>query len=370
MSDASAKYIHALRSIPDIGNGTLAMLLEHFGSGEAIWRAHATAIEALPKLSARRKSALVGERQRIDPDTLWEKLLALDIALHIPSDPTYPALLREMPDRPQTLYTRGTYRFDQPKPGIAIVGSRKHSSYGEQVATKLAEDLCRAGFVIVSGMAFGIDAQAHKGALETGGETLAVLGGSVDDSAISPVSHFQLAQKIMGHGALVSEYPPGILATQGAFPMRDRIIAGLCLGTIVIEAPERSGSLITASCALDYNRQVFAVPGSIFSPYSIGTNLLIKRGAKIVMGVSDILEEFPESVLTMAKQNGDTPTPIVGLSLDEQKLLTLLTHEPLHIDRIIKMSGLETASVGSLLTLLEMKGLAKNVGAMHYVKVQ
>jgi DNA processing protein len=227
-----------------------------------------------------------------------------------------------------------------------------------------------AGIVVVSGMAFGIDSVAHRGALVAGGETIAVLGGGIDDRTIAPVSHFQLAHNIMEHGALVSEYPPGTGASQGSFPMRDRIIAGLCLGTIVIEAPEKSGSLITAQCALDYNREVFAVPGSILSPYSIGTNALIKRGAKMVTGITDILEELRPEIFTPSPDQEPAPGIIPGLSPEEQKVFSTLTHEPLHIDKIIKTTGLETKNISSLLSVLEIKGLAKNLGGMHYVRMQ
>ena len=370
METPDNKFINALRSIEGVGNGTLEKLLAHFGSGEKIWSASAEEISAVPKIGPNKQSLIMSGRNALDPDTLWQQLLTHGITLHTKNDVTYPELLRHIPDSPQTLYTRGAFDWSKQPPMVAIVGSRKHSSYGMQVAEQLACDLTRAGIVVVSGMAFGIDSVAHKGALETHGETIAVLGSGIDDRMISPVSHFQLAKRIMEHGALVSEYPPGTEASQGSFPQRDRIIAGLCLGTIVIEAPERSGSLITAQCALDYNREVFAVPGSIFSPYSIGTNTLIKRGAKLVTGVSDILEELQLDTLFPATGKNAPAKEIPGLSPEEQKILTVLTHEPLHVDKIIKQTILGTAQVSSILSLLEIKGLAKNVGGMHYVKVQ
>lgn len=172
----------------------------------------------------------------------------------------------------------------------------------------------------------------------------------------------------MGHGAVISEYYPRLEGNKWSFPARNRIIAGMTLGTVVIEAADGSGSLITAQCALEYNREVFAVPGSIFSPYSVGTNALIKRGAKLVTGVQDILEELNETTLPLSKQQ--TPTrDIPGLSKEERTLLSALTHEPLHVDKIIKATTLETANVSSILSLLEIKGLAKNVGGMHYIRI-
>ncbi len=369
MEKHSNKYIHALRTLPGIGNGTLTLLLEHFGDGERIWQASREELSAVPGLLSGKKSILIAERNLVDPENLWEKLLALGITLHTKKNPTYPRLLREIPDSPCTLYTRGSYHFGGGAPTIAIVGSRKYSQYGEQVAYKLSQDLTHAGWIVVSGMAFGIDSHAHHGVLEAGGETLAVLGSGIDDPMISPVSHFSLAKRIMSSGALISEYPPGTQASKGSFPMRDRIIAGLCLGTLVIEAPEKSGSLITARCALDYNREVFAVPGSIFSPYSVGTNALIKKGAKIVTGIQDILEEFttlfPLPILTSTDENSSS----TKLEPEERKILAVLTHEPLHIDKIIKLTTLATAKASSLLTILEIKGLVKNSGGMYYVRM-
>ncbi len=369
METTDHRYLHAFRYIEGIGNSTLEKLLAHFGESERAWHASESELAAVPRLGPHKTARLVSSRRHLNPNKLWEQLLELGITVHGKNDPTYPALLREIPDAPQTLYTRGNFDWTESRPMVAIVGSRKHSAYGVQVAEQLSADLARFGITVVSGMAFGIDSAAHSGTLAAEGTTIAVLGSGIDDPMISPVSHFHLAKKIMQHGALVSEYPPGTEANQGSFPQRDRIIAGLCLGTIVIEAPEKSGSLITAQCALEYNREVFAIPGSIFSPYSIGTNALLKRGAKLVTGVSDIMEELQLHTLFPNKQIKTASTLPPGLSPEEQKICSLLTHEPLHVDKIIKQTSLETAKVSSLLSLLEIKGLAKNVGAMHYVRV-
>jgi len=369
MADSHARYIHALRSIPGIGDRTLSTFLEQFGNAENLWRAENGAVTEVLGVPQEKKDVFLVGRRALDPDLLWDKLATQGIAAHEKSDALYPNLLREIPDAPLVIYTRGTFDWTKKAPLIAIVGSRKHSAYGVQVAEKLAADLTHAGLVVVSGMAFGIDSVAHKSALTAGGETIAVLGSGIDDPMISPVSHFGLARNIMQNGALLSEYAPGTQAHQGSFPMRDRIIAGLTLGTIVIEAPEKSGSLITATCALEYNREVFAVPGSIFSPYSIGTNTLIKRGAKLVIGVEDILEELREEMFLRREANNPLFSDTAGLTDDEKLILYKLGHEPLHIDKIIKATKLETAKVSSLLSILEIKGLAKNIGGMHYVKV-
>lgn len=367
MTENEHKFSHAFLSIPNVGSGTLRMLKTHFGTLEAAWSASPDAIEHIPNVRREQRAALLSGRRHVDPEEEWQKFQETNINLVIPGDQDYPALLQEIPDRPETLYIEGNFDWSKPVPMVAIVGSRKFTAYGEQVATKLAEDLTRAGFLVVSGLAFGIDSVSHTAAIETGGETIAVLGSGLRN--ISPASHIPLAKKIIEHGAVVSEYPPTMIGGNWTFPERNRIIAGMTLGTVVIEAAEGSGSLITANCALDYNRDVFAVPGSIFSPYSVGTNALIKQGAKMVTGVSDILEELQQEQLHLFPEKDMTFKEVSGLSVEEQKVLTALTHEPLHVDKIIKATTLGTAEVSSLLSLLEIKGLAKNVGAMHYVRV-
>lgn len=367
MSENHHKYTHAFLSLPNVGSGTLRTLKKHFGSLEAAWHAEDEALLSIQKLRSETKETFITKRRHVDPDALWEQFSQGDIQLLTPEDQVFPTLLREIPDAPQSLYIRGNFDWTKPVPMIAIVGSRKFTPYGEQVAARLSEDLTRAGILVVSGLAFGIDSVAHEAALEAGGETIAVLGSGIE--SISPASHIPLAQKIMGHGVVISEYLPTMGGNKWTFPERNRIIAGMTLGTIVIEAAEGSGSLITAKCALEYNREVFAVPGSIFSPYSIGTNNLIKRGAKTVTGVQDILEELGHDNLFSAHTEEIKRKEVSGLSVEEQKILSLLSHEPLHVDKIIKATTLQTASASSLLALLEIKGLAKNVGGMHYVRM-
>jgi DNA processing protein len=214
MTEYPARYVHALRNIPGIGDQTVRTLLNHFGNGENIWRASESDIFAIPQLGDEKKRLVLQGRKALNPEALFERLHTLGITAHQKTDAIYPRLLKEIPDAPLLLYTRGNFSFEHPAPLIALVGSRKHSAYGLQVAERLASDLTRAGMVVVSGMAFGIDSVAHKSALDASGETLAVLGSGIDDSAISPVSHCSLAQNIMRSGALVSEYPPGTRAHQ------------------------------------------------------------------------------------------------------------------------------------------------------------
>ena len=270
MSSNENKFRHAFLCLPNIGSATLRALKEHFGSIEKAWHAAPSELQTIPQIRPEKTEGIISSRTGIDPDKEWAAFLETGLSLISPDDETYPALLRQIPDRPETLYIWGDYDWNKSIPMISIVGSRKFTAYGEQVAAKLAEDLTRAGFLVVSGLAFGIDSVSHEAALEAGGETIAVLGSGLRQ--ISPASHMALAKKIAARGAVVSEYTPKMEGNKWTFPERNRIIAGMTLGTVVIEAAEGSGSLITAQCALEYNRDVFAVPGSIFSPYSMGTN--------------------------------------------------------------------------------------------------
>lgn len=363
----SSAILYALSLIPGIGNKTLRDLIVHFGSAEAIWEADEKSLLAINGLGPITVAAIVAGRNSLHPEKELEKITGQGINILAFTDETYPRLLKEIPDAPMILFVRGNYDWKE-KPLIAIVGTRKFTSYGEQVAERLATDLAHAGYVIVSGLAFGIDSIAHKAALVAGCETLAILGSGVDEASISPQSHLPLSRAVINSGALISEYLPGTKATEGTFPARDRIIAGMTLGTVVIEAPEKSGALITARLALDYNREVFAVPGSIFSPASLGTNRLTKAGAKIVTSVQDILEEFPRTHSARNAPEETAPTAHLHLSPEEEKVLRLLSHEPLHVDKIIKEARLETSSANSILTLLEIKGLIRDVGSMHYIR--
>lgn len=361
------KYTHAFLCIPNIGSETLKSFALHFGSIEKAWFASPEEIHALPKIRTEKKEEIIVGRKNVDPEKEWQKFLGQGIKLFLLDDPEFPPLLRQIPDAPYTLYVQGNFDWTKQIPMIAIVGSRKFTPYGEQVAARLSADLTQAGILVVSGLAFGIDSVSHEAALEAGGETIAILGSGLHQ--ISPPSHIPLAEKIMTHGAVVSEYPPSMEGSHWSFAVRNRIIAGMTLGTIVIEAAEKSGSLITARLALEYNREVFAVPGSIFSPYSIGTNSLIKGGAKVVTGIQDILEEFSEELFKKTPSLESNNTPHNNLSLEEQKILAVLSHEPVHIDKIIKAATLQTATASSLLSLLEIKGLAKNTGGMHYIRL-
>ncbi|NTW15524.1 MAG: DNA-protecting protein DprA [Candidatus Moranbacteria bacterium] len=358
-------YWHCFRKIPGIGQTRLRSLMAAFPSGKEAWDSDERAL-AGTGMSRDTLEAIVSGRRDIDPRHEERELEKSNIRILIPADPGFPSLLREAPFPVSLLYARGNFDGWN-RPMVAIVGSRRHTAYGRQAAERIAGDLARAGIVVVSGLAYGIDSVAHGATLREGGTTVAVLGNGLDDASIHPKEHLPLARRIMEQGAILSEYPPGTPAGRGTFPARNRIIAALSQGVVVVEAAEKSGSLITADHALECGRDVFAVPGSIFSPASTGTNGLIRQGAKLVRGVSDILEELPLRDVSRASETAPTPAPD-DLSEAERKVLSLLSHEPVQVDGIIKLSHLGTAEAGSALTMLEIRGLARNLGGMNYIR--
>lgn len=278
-------------------------------------------------------------------------------------EPNYPKLLKEINDPPHTLFIRGQLPTTA-SPTLGVVGTRKFTAYGKRACEDIVGPLAKQGFVVISGLALGIDGIAHQTTLDSGGTTIAVLGTGINKSNIYPSFHQPLSEKIIASGgAIISEYPPGFEPTKYSFPARNRIIAGMSMGTLVIEAPETSGALITARCALDYNREVFAIPHSIHSPTGIGPNNLIKMGAKLITNSQDIIEALNIEGLIDTIQNRET----LPSSPTEAKIFACLSKEPQHIDVIIKNSGLDSASISSAMILMEMKGMIRNLGGMNYV---
>ena len=278
------------------------------------------------------------------------------------SDDRYPELLRKIYDPPEELYIKGDVDALSTK-CIAIVGTRRPTQYGLSISKKLGEDLARSGFTIVSGLAEGIDTQAHKGALDAGGKTIAVFGCGIDQ--IFPAENISLAEDIEKNGALVSEYGPGTSAAKWTFPRRNRIISGLSAGVIVVEGGYESGAMITAKLALDEGREVFAVPGNVELEQSKGPHWLIKQGAKLVESVDDILEEF-----NMKRVTDGEPTKRIDhsqLSLDESSVIRILSKEPLHIDEISAKSGMDAAKALGILSVLEIKDLIKQMPGKYFV---
>lgn len=361
-----AAALTALRSLPGIGSRRLRALLGAFGTPMAAWEAGLSDwTAALGEKTAR---AAFEKRPGVDMEAVAERLERDNIRPITEEDADYPELLRAIPDPPYLIYARGDIGWDR-QPLIAIVGTRRPTEYGSQVTERLATELSGAGFGIVSGLAFGVDGITHRAALEAGGYTVGVLGDGLDDASIHPRSHLPLARTLLAkHGTLVSEYPPGTPAAPGTFPARNRIMAALSLGTLVVEAAEKSGSLITARWAVDFGREVFAVPGSVNSLYSAGPHALIRQGAKLVSGVGHILEEFGPRFSLAGPTAATSAGPLPDLSEDELLVMRHLESEPRHVDKLARLATLETTRLSAALTLLEVKGLAKNVGTMHYIK--
>lgn len=291
-----------------------------------------------------------------------EKMSSLEPRKIRLQDKNYPAILKEIHNPPKELYIKGEI-IPQDKVAIAVVGTRKYTQYGKQVCLDIAGKLAKLGITIVSGLAKGIDTFAHQAALENNGRTIAILGTSMDRESFYPASNFELSKKIAKNGAVISEYPIGTRGTQFTFPERNRIVSGLSLGVVVVEAPEQSGALITATLAVEQNREVFAIPGSIYDKNSQGTNQLIKIGAKLVSNVDDILEELNLSHLrkTAPKKK------IKPENKQEEIIISFLSAQPIHIDEIIKKSKLSTAIVNSTLMILELKGGVRNLGKGNYI---
>jgi DNA processing protein len=357
----SMKYLNALNKINGLGPQKIKKLLNFFGAAERVWKSDARELEQSgigPALTEK----IIAERSIINPESEWEKLNRENIQLLTPDNPDYPRLLKEIPSAPFVLYKKGSLDLNS-APLISVVGSRKFTAYGQQAAESLVHALTQAGLIIVSGMALGIDGIAHRAALDSGGRTIAVLGDSLDEKNISPRSNFELSREIIENGALISDYPIETPAGEFTFPARNRLIAGISLGTLIIEAGEKSGSLITANLALEFNREVFTVPGSIFSSQSFGTNQLLKEGAKLVTGVKDILEELNLEECLYQK---NIP-PRIPATPEEKILLKVLSNEPLHIDNITRVSKLGTVSVSATLSMMEIKGWIKDIGGQNYI---
>ncbi|OGZ36624.1 MAG: DNA protecting protein DprA [Candidatus Portnoybacteria bacterium RIFCSPLOWO2_12_FULL_39_9] len=360
VKDNQRKYYNAFNLVDGIGPLTFKKLLSYFSSLKEAWLADANQF-----IKAGLNNSLIEQikikRQKIDPDSEMGKLEKEGIDLITIEDKNYPKLLKEIYNPPACLYCRG--KFDRSDEfSLGIVGARKLSSYGRQITPALTADLTRAGLTIVSGLAKGIDTLAHRAALLANGRTIAVLGSGPDKKSIYPRENQYLAEKISQQGIVLSEFPLGVSALAPHFPQRNRIISGLSLGVLIVEASKKSGALITAKEALEQNREVFAVPGPIFSQNSFGPNNLIKMGAKLVTEANDILEDLNLNLLTEIKRKD-----ILADNQEESLILKQLSFEPLHIDKIIFQAKLPANIVNSLLTMMEIRGKVKNLGGNNYV---
>lgn len=353
-------YWVALASHPKIGSATFRKLLARFQSLESVWRTdgHRLTTSGLDRTTVK---IVQDAKAKIDPEKTMRFLSRNDIGVITLADQSYPKLLREIADPPAVLFVRGKiYPNDL---AIGVVGSRKFSYYGKRATEYIVPELVANDLTIVSGLALGIDSIAHLATINCGGRTIAVLGSGID--RLYPAGHRHIAEKIISSGgSIVTEFPPGTPSYPSNFPIRNRIIAGLSLGVVVVEAASDSGSLLTAKAALEYNREVFAVPGDIFRDTAYGTNNLIKMGAKTVATADDILVE-----LNLREKRASRRAREIHPETPEEKiLLEHLGVDPVHIDTLSKASKIDISKVGSALILMEMKGMVKNVGGNQYVK--
>lgn len=357
--DTRAYWI-AFNRVSGIGPVRLAALIEVCGDVEAAWRASIQQMQAA-RLDRRTIELFLEARRTINPAAELQHVLDAGVEVLTWDDDAYPDALRTADGAPPVLYQRGRI-VSQDEWAVAVVGTRHASSYGREVARVLGSDLARAGVTVVSGLALGIDTVAHRAALDAGGRTIAVLGSGVDQ--IYPPQNRGLAQSIMQQGAVVSEYALGTRPDANNFPPRNRIISGLSRGVIIVEAGERSGALITARFAAEQGRELFAVPGSILSPGSAGCNILIQQGATPLLSVNDVLEQLNMSRIVdhNAVRQSVPPDPA------EAALLQHLSHEPMHVDELVRRMTMTPGQVASLLALMELKGMVRQAGVMSYVR--
>ena len=348
--------------VKGVGAVRFKQLLDFFGSAELAWNAPGSAL-----LSAGMPQKVIDRhyqiKNQVDLDRIMDRISANVIRVVTWEEDEYPRRLKEINQSPPVLFIKGSINVEDDW-AVAVVGTRRVTPYGRQVADELGRFLAQNGVTVISGLARGVDAIAHHAALEAGGRTIAVLGSGVD--VIYPPEHRKLATEIIQQGALVSDYPVGTQPDGVNFPPRNRIISGLSLATVVVEAGEKSGALITAEFAVDQGKDVFAVPGSILNAQSEGTNRLIEQGARPLLKFGEILEtlqleQIPEKQLTR-KLN-----PMTSL---EQTLFSQLTSDPTHIDQLCEKTGLSITDVSATLTMMELKGLVSQVGGMNYIAMR
>ena len=355
-------YWVGFNMVKGIGAVRFKALLDAFGSAETAWNAsHEALLDA--GLSRKVVESFQRVRKGVVLEQVWERIQSFGAVVLTWDDEEYPRHLKEIDQPPPVLYVRSSLQPED-EWAVAIVGTRRVTSYGRQVAEEVATTLARSGVTIVSGLARGVDSIAHQAAINAGGRTLAVLGNGVD--LVYPPENRRLAAQIIEHGALVSDYALGTPPDGINFPPRNRIISGLSLAVIIIEAGQTSGALITASFAAEQGRDVFAVPGNINAPQSQGTNRLIRDGAQPLLSPQDVLEALN---LTMVTEHQAVR---VALPSDpvESRLYKVLSHEPKHVDEIRNQVELPIETVSATLAMMELKGMVRQVGGMNYVVVR
>jgi DNA processing protein len=359
VSGQDIRYWIGFNKVSGIGAARLQALLDYFGDLETAWQASAHDLRQAG-IDRRSLDNLLREREKLDLDAQVERLARAGVHLLTWDDPDYPPNLRQVYNAPPILYVRGRIET-RDEWAVAVVGTRRASVYGKEATRMIATGLAQAGVTVVSGMARGVDTMAHRTSLEAGGRTIAVLGCGVD--VVYPAENARLAAEIAEQGALVSEYALGTQPDARNFPSRNRIISGLTLGTVVVEAGLPSGARITADFAAEQGREVFAVPGNVFNRGSQGTNRLIQEGAKLVRNAADILEELN---LTMVSEQAQVRA-VIPENETEAQLLDHLSAEPVHVDELRRAVQLPIARVSSTLALMELKGMVRQVGGMNYV---
>jgi DNA processing protein len=358
------QYWVGFNLVPGVGPVRFRQLLERFGALSEAWRAPAHDLGEAG-LDRRTLDNMMALRGSLDLSAELARLDKMGVAVLTWADDVYPALLAELrsiDQAPPVLYIKGTLA-ESDCWAVAIVGTRTMSPYGRQVTHHLAFDLTASALTVVSGLARGVDGEAHRAALEAGGRTIAVLPCGID--MIYPPEHRQLAARIVQHGALISPFPPGTQAESKNFAPRNRTLSGLARGVLVTEAGDKSGAMLTAGYALEQGREVFAVPGNITAQGSSGVNRLIQDGAHPVLAAQDVLEILH---VDRVAQHVEARISLPPLDESERRVLDSLSADPLHVDELTRQCGLPVAQVSSALTLLELKGMARQVGPMIYVR--
>ena len=356
------KYWIGFNLVRGIGAVRFQQILSFFGDLSLAWNAPAEAFREAG-LPERALNNFLRLRNETDLDALFDSIQQKDVQVLTLLDDDYPKLLKQIDQAPPVLYVRGSL-LPADDFAIAMVGTRRISAYGQQVTRDTSLYLAGHGLTIVSGLARGVDALAHQSALQAGGRTIAVLGSGAD--VIYPPEHRQLAEAIIENGAIISDYPLGTQPEGVNFPPRNRIISGLSLATVVVEAGERSGALITADFAVEQGRDVFAVPGNILSPSSKGTNRLIQKGAYALVSPQDVLDVLELSQV----EDYQAARKALPADTTEAKILQSMDYEPVHVDEICNEVGLAVEKVTAALTMMELKGLVQHVGGMRYAAIR
>jgi DNA processing protein len=359
-------YWLAWSHLRGIGPILLKRIWQHFGSLSEAWNAPLTAFYDVEKIGPKILMTIQEGRDRLDPQQLWQETIAKDFKFWTPVDAEYPRLLLEIPSPPPVLYYQGNVDFAEnqgEKPLVGIVGTRNVTDYGRRWTRQLSRILAQHGFTVVSGMAAGVDTEAHSACLDAGGRTLAVLGTGID--VVYPRRNLQLCDRIQSQGLILSDYPPGTQPEAKNFPPRNRIIAGLSRAVLIIEAASRSGALITARYANEFNRDVYVLPGSLDQPQSLGCLELIDRGAQLILGEALLLQRLGE---IPQLDRITTPSPKPQLPPDLAVVWDAIATVPTSLDAIVQTTGLPTAEVSAAILQLEMQDFIETLPGMRYRK--